>query len=308
MDRETFNLTNIDNEIIRNYFSSSKRVRYSLFLIIIACIIAFSNYWNSRQNCWQKSRIDNVEDQLLFLQNEDKKACDIFPPQERHEIERIKRNRGEEYEMLIADLKFKKEQLLKHYYENTYFTNIPIIGVSFDTNDLSLIFGISLSLLLFFLYYSIDREFQNLRIIKGLLQNLKIEVEVDDRTLYKKVYELLSSYQILTLPRLKKMAPDYPTSNNLMGILKYMPKLLFTLPLFTYFLIYINDCKTFSLGEIVSSSNSMIAIITSGFILFFLIVFTMFIIMMAVRIDRLFNELHDKYLAALKVVENKDSN
>lgn len=171
-------------------------------------------------------------------------------------------------------LEYSYDNLIESQSENLQLVNIPILGIAFDINNLGFISGMVLCSLMLLLYLSMVRESRNL---KTLFTHGWRDDNIDDRRLY----ELLSMYQVLTVP-LKLYSPD-KTMDKLTRKLVYF---IFALPVMVLVLIFLYDLHTFKVG---ASLNPLLTFVTSSST-FLMLAFVSFIaykiVMRHIRINR----------------------
>ena len=290
----------LDLKIFDSFLDSSRRVRYSFLLIIVTTVLSFAGYWNSRQTSWQKSRIDLCSQQLVELLDPQDYNLYTFPQSERKVLRSAERDSTYLYEIKIKELTLRKERLTKLYLERCLYFSIPILGIYFDINDLGILSGTAFAVLLFFLFFSYDREFQNLRIIQRFFQNNK-----ENALLLKKVYFYISSSQILNTPNLRGLINEFPSSTKLMRLMHYLPKIIIFFPTIIFLFIFLHDISTFSIGEIICVSNALYSVVISGILYVFILIFTGFIFGTSISMEKLWKRL---YKAVRQEKRNKTEN
>ncbi|MFN0036788.1 MAG: hypothetical protein ACKVUS_17130 [Saprospiraceae bacterium] len=146
------------------------------------------------------------------------------------------------------EFEYALENLMEAKTENFTLVRMPILGVSFDINYLGIISGLIFSALMALLYLSMVRENRNL---KTLFQHGLQDKDTDGRRLY----ELLSMYQVLTVPQ-KLYRPDNKSDLRTRNIIE----VVFWFPYAVLLLIFVYDCISFKIGL---SLNPNMTIITS---------------------------------------------
>ncbi|MBK9416177.1 MAG: hypothetical protein IPN62_02545 [Flavobacteriales bacterium] len=91
------------------------------------------------------------------------------------------------------ELQWILTNLHKAQVDNAMLIEVPILGLSFDINSLAIISGLAFMILYFLLFYSLSRELKNIT----LLFRIHRERDITSRD----IYQLLSMYQVLTIPR-----------------------------------------------------------------------------------------------------------
>lgn len=148
------------------------------------------------------------------------------------------------------------DNLIESQYENLSLVRIPILGIAFDINNLSLISSVVFLSLMILLYLSMVRESRNL---KTLFTHGGRDDKIDDRRLY----ELLSMYQVLTVP-LKLYSPD-KTKDKMTRKLIYG---IFWLPFIVLGTIFSYDWHT---SEVGASLNPLLTSVTTNVTIFMLL-------------------------------------
>ena len=154
--------------------------------------------------------------------------------------------------------------------DNALLIKIPLLGISFDVNWLSVISGAAFSILFFLLYHSLARERKNLTLLFRMADDRKIESV--------SLYQLLSMQQVLTVPHSideylkmynKKAIKALPWHNNLkdhgLRVFSFVPIFV---PLTVCMVICHYDYSTMDLG---SAVNGQLASITFQISLVFLV-------------------------------------
>lgn len=262
---------------------STRSVLYILLLINILAIIAVLNSYESKYaSNWTKIRIDNNVQAI----------SDIF-----ENLQDTSPNKSF-YDSIIPyfNLEINKKRLennLKNEMENVHLVHIPVLGNQFDINDLGLIGGISIIILMIITRFTLTREANNLKIaLKAIsdryfddaneeefftyLQseekirkdsfNKKEAMEAINYTRRQHHYNFLSMNEIFNSPPLEIISQK----SEFKTIEKIIMK-MFWFPFFVYTLICINDFSTISGGLKLSYFNTIMLIVFE--IIFLFIIF-----------------------------------
>jgi len=212
---------------------TSKRVRFTLFVLLISSILAFAGYWNSRPNSWQKARISNLTSQTESLQDSLNTCLEEFLEGDRQVFKELKKEKPFDLNKIKENTRYqliqvKLNKLIEIYCEHTSHFTIPFLGIYFDIDDLGFLSGLSISILVLILFFSYNRELQSLRIASSLINK-------NEEGLRKHYFLLLSNTQILAIPPLQKLLKGFPSQNTLTRILKliwyspfFRPKVVFS--------------------------------------------------------------------------------
>lgn len=286
--------TEVVFQLIDAVNQSGKRVRFIITVIVTASILAFASLWNSMDFSWKQKRIDMLENLNYYVErfggnNFIKKLRDHpnkdYPEFIRKKLAGLKNVKEEEIpeieEKLSMAIKYfepekigKKvmDDLLSAYKrldeEQIKTFKIPFFMAVFDINDLGLIGGFSFSISLLILLYSLNRENENLCIVRKYISGAFEDIRVRE-----KFYSLISMSQLLSAALLPSGGiKGY--SVGFRGFLKkYFPKFLFFLPLLLFIIIFSYDLYSIPIGLRISILKTIILIGTS---LFFLVVISIF--------------------------------
>ena len=146
------------------------------------------------------------------------------------------------------EFEYALENLMEAQAENLTLVRMPILGISFDINFLGFISGGIFYALMALLYLSMVREDRNL---KTLFQQGWQDEDTDDGRLY----ELLSMYQVLTVPQKlyrQDDQKDMMTRKFIVGV--------FWFPFIVLALIFSYDLYSFKIGL---SLNPLMTVVTS---------------------------------------------
>ncbi len=214
---------------IRDYLlaatESSIRSRRILVLLIIASILIFIAFWNSRDSSWVLTHVQWAEEiETLFRQPQaHSKALSDGE-------KRIQARAGDYHIESAEDAQHFHEHLLDLMAEHVIYVRVPVLGVAFDINDLGIFSGITLMVLLLWCRFALWHERRNLQLCMA-------ESRPKDR---KAVYRYLAMRQLLTIP--PRLA-DEKTAR----IWGWLVLALFCLPALVYCLV-VGDDLLFSGG------------------------------------------------------------
>lgn len=166
------------------------------------------------------------------------------------------------------ELQWMLTNLHKAQMDNAMLIEVPILGLSFDVNSLAVISGMSFMILYFLLYYSLSRELKNIK----LLFRIHRERGVTSRD----IYQLLSMYQVLTIPRSidrflspthKKLAEDLMDLHADQNKRKrWLPMVPVVLPFMVWCTVFLYDLITKAAGSATNPSLTNTSAVLSGII------------------------------------------
>lgn len=182
---------------------SAKRTRWVVIVLVVACVLVFTGFYNSLNNAWMLQRIRAAYNPYsTFVE---KKLNPEMNPAFKVKIhEKIPQDEFRE--------EFQKA-LVRSYIDNTYFIRAPFFGIAFDINDLGLIGGGSLIAVLVLLRFCLSSEIRNL--------TFSFREATQHEKLYP-FYHALAMHQVFTVPSMR---------NQITGrLLRIAPKLVYLLP------------------------------------------------------------------------------
>jgi hypothetical protein len=170
-----------DKLSIKDYLETAtdaaKRVRFTMIVLVVVTVLVLAGFLNSwYAHSWAFNRIEAMEMQespynQLFLEQckKDVNSC-------------------------LQDKELRHTNLAKSLIENNYNVKVPFFGVSFDINDLGLLGGLSLMIVLSMLRLSLKNYIVALRI--GFKAAFKFDQEED-------FYDILGTRQLFVFPDLE---------------------------------------------------------------------------------------------------------
>ncbi len=203
-------------EYIRDYLlattESSVRSRRILVLLLVASILIFITFWNSRDSSWILTHVkwaEEIETSFRKLQSGGQPSSDMDV--------RIQARASDYHIESVEDAQHFHQHLLDLMAEHVLYVRVPVLGVAFDINDLGVLSGITLTVLLLWSRFALWHEQRNLQLCMA-------ESKAEDR---KAVYRYLAMRQLLTIP--PKLAD--PNSARIWG---WLVLILFCLPGLVY--------------------------------------------------------------------------
>jgi hypothetical protein len=277
---------------------SSSRVRFVMLAIIISSVAAAATLWSERTNAWARDRLtteaenssianechlwnrfsegadcakDLKEQGLLHQEHlgpgptEAKqdiiaeygfdpvtcfKVCDADDWLSRYGINSRKR----------ADLFAEKQQ--EAYINNVLYVRTPVLGLTFDINDLGIITGVTFCLLMLVMVFYTHRAHENLVLAMWKVQEIAEEDQAFDvpGSRANLLYHSLAMEQVFTVP------PTLARWNDFQSF-RRAHYLLFVVPLLVQLLVFLNDLKSAEIGAAFSSSQTQISEIVQFFLI-----------------------------------------
>ncbi len=233
---------------------SSKRTRIVLLALVMASVLALSGFLNSFKHGWASQRLQRIIDpnsnysqKYLYTDSAGQKSkhgdakatapsinadsSNIREVSQKYSLQ--KNTREDQYRSLY-------DAFIHSFIENTFTIRVPFFGINFDVNDLGLLGGLALSVILFLLRYSLARELDNLTFSFRLSEN---------ENALQPFYHLLAMRQVLTIPP--------RTGNEDVKRLNFIPKILLFFPLFVQTAVTLYDAYTMPVGFQISRAHSI---------------------------------------------------
>lgn len=215
---------------------ASKRARVASLVLVVTCILVFAGLLNSLDSNWMLQRIRSVVNNP-----------EVYLKEKLHDSTQTNFT-SEEIKKLQPIV---STALIRSYVNSNYTIKVPFFGVTFDVNDLGLLGGIGLLVSLCYLWFCIVRENDNLKV------SFDTALSCDDEKEKRTTYDLLAMNQVLT-------APPHGKQRWLLGV---TPQFIVILPFFVHFTVVANDFSTRELGDILSSTHTIIIIIAESMLL-----------------------------------------
>jgi hypothetical protein len=156
------------------------------------------------------------------------------------------------------------DNLHQSFVERTMNVAVPFLGITLDVNDLGLLGGITFSLLLTWLLFSLRREAGNLQILFSKATDKELPA----------VYQLLEMTQVLTIPAERREKQNF-LAGAFRFILEHLEFVLFLTPALVQFFVVWNDAATLPLGAVLNNRlairefNSEVGLLLATLILTF---------------------------------------
>ena len=159
---------------------SSARTRSVFIMLIISCLVIFSSVWNNLPNSWHNSFINTLKQQDAMPFNEKEKNWKDLEP------EVFQGMTDEESKNYIQKKISRAEDSLSRYidqYVKGYTdVGVPGVGIKFHSNDIGLLGGFSLVIILIWLWSCMRSENSNYVNFNDLLES-----SIDEKNKIKKI-------------------------------------------------------------------------------------------------------------------------
>jgi hypothetical protein len=164
---------------------AARRTRTVTIVLVVASVLIGIGWYNSLRWSWELHRMRQA-----YYANEES-ICRILDCAN-HPALKIQEDDGK------TPLSKFREQIrqdtVKAYVENVRFIRAPFFGIAFDVNDLGVIGGVALIMILLVMRYSLSREIKNLNV------SLREAVYHDRLPAF---YHAVAMRQVFTVPHMK---------------------------------------------------------------------------------------------------------
>jgi hypothetical protein len=225
-----------DVDFLQQYMDAvkeaSNRTRQILLVMIVASILVFAAFWNTRQDGWVNSRLRDAT--LAVEKLGDAKTTDATAAPVLYKLQWIQKIRAEQVSQI----------------------QVPVIGISFDVNDLGMLGGFAFIVFLIWVNYSVWHLSTNLRLALEFAKNLD---EQEPTQLLYYTYQNLAMRQVLTIP--PKPASIRTSEGKFKSLLQKASKLLYALPFIVQTIVVWHDWITTDIGNRYNSNATRIVLI-----------------------------------------------
>jgi hypothetical protein len=275
---------------------STNRTRQILLVMIVASILMFAAFWNSRTGGWANSRLALAKATQDILANEDdrKRHPEIWGELKVTPGDEELYRKAKEYidKAPSRTLQQAKDSLFwsqKIRTEQVGQIQVPVLGINFDVNDLGMLGGFTFIVLLIWVNYSLWHQSNNFRLAFDFARELgarESNKEGTNRLLYH-TYQNLAMHQVLTIPprpaSARSSRPDKPKA-----WIRKVSKLLYALPLAVQTTVVAHDWYTTDIGELISLDSTNTVLITGT-------AFWCLIAILTVMCFRMWRKTHDTW-------------
>ena len=148
---------------------------------------------------------------------------------------------------------------------------MPVLGINFDINDLGILGGFTLIVLLVWVNYSVWHQSTNLNIAFDFAKQLEKKGEAG---LLYHTYQNLAMRQVLTIPP-KPASIRSSKEDRIKVWIQKVSKLLYALPLTVQTIEVAHDWDTLDLGRLTNPSSTNIVLIAEALFLALILVLTL---------------------------------
>lgn len=232
---------------------ASNRARSISYFIILASVIMASAFWNAWDHSWTAREITVYKSCQLWLTPRFEEWRDV-PYRDTHELIQVmlRQQLPEITDATVLDLPQAKalqvalerniQQLVKKRFERDMQFAMPFFGVSFHVNDLQIIGGASLTVLMALLLASLRQERNCLHLA---LEAAEARGQVPD------------AYRLLTMTQLFSSPPSAWDERRGLGIPLHGARLILLLPPLVQTVVTLWNLTSIPLGMVISPFNAI---------------------------------------------------
>jgi len=263
--------------------SAATRSREIIIIMTTASILIFGAFWNSRQGGWFNRRVEATRDAMQVLNLRLEAQQPGVAPERRAEIRKLLTAKSFKRASEYLDVRgiTSKEQLSnflnaleQHQVNHVVSLQIPFIGAVFDVNDLGLLGGVTLVILVIWLRFALWRELHNL------------SLTFNEATFHHEprlCYELLSMRQLLTVP---PTLAHHETIMKAHVIWSFFARAIIAIPWLVHALVVGHDLDSLKWGMTVSPMATATCTAVSILLNFILAAVTLSCFALATRVER----------------------
>ena len=229
-------------EYIEAFTASSRRARYTLLIAIIASVLDFAAFWNSRQGSWVNQRLHLTK--IAFV------ACPFswsdsvrksLSPEDRDLFAQSYSFDTVRHFHSCPQLGGVLKELETIQTEDVNLIRVPFFGIVFDVNDLGILGGLTFVIILLWFRFGLARE----------LDNFKLAIDTARET-----GQLLPCYRLLEMHQVLSIPPTHRGNDH--RFWRYLPLVLFFLPLVMSSVVLVHDAITVKYGWSISHFNTKV--------------------------------------------------
>jgi len=278
---------------------ASRRTRWIVVVMVVASILAFIAFWNSRRSCWAFERLTKAHQAAQWCPWSDSLRAKLSDSQ-REKFDQSRKwainaglwdkNIDAKDSLAISELNVKEFRRIARVMASKYarsridhsmIVKIPFFGIAFDVNDLEIFSGITFVVLLLMLQFGLSRELCNIHLT---FDKIAAGIHPADENKSENYAEARNYFQVLAMSQVLTVPPSPEKLANRLQI--YLPKILLITPLSLQFLIFVWDLITFEQGLALSASNTVAVYIIGGICLVFIALLTLRCLRLAFEMDR----------------------
>ncbi|HYE55907.1 MAG TPA: hypothetical protein VD996_13740 [Chitinophagaceae bacterium] len=241
--------------------ATSNSTRSVLYVLVLVNVLALITVLNSINWNWTDARIHHAKKTIDTLRQKELAATD----------ETDKKRYQDSISVHSEVLKLHERSNVENYIN----IRVPIIGNAFDVNNLGIVAGVSFTILLFILRFTLGREIANLRLALNAITkrypNNANERDFAGAVPERELPHLLPSinytrrlhhYNSLSMNEIFTLPPLEITPNRIQKkFIGWLIMRIYYLPLITHLFIVLNDISTLRRGLDKSTEATLLSLI-----------------------------------------------
>jgi hypothetical protein len=285
----------IDSQIehyIRALGTSSSRVRFVMLAVIVASVAAAATLWGERSGAWPQDRLNMASTYRriaatcqLFAHYKEATQCadeldqkgllgkhDLSTKQEtekaailaRHQIQGRECAKECEAARFFVnygvgtkdEAKLFAEQQWGAFVNNILYVKAPVLGLTFDINDLGLMAGTTFAILMLVMVFYTHRAHENLFLAMWKVKEVAVQKDCFDQpdSQANLLYHALAMEQVFTVPPTLARWDDF-------RLFRRAHYSLFFVPLVVQALVFANDVHTAAKGFAFSEPETRLSLV-----------------------------------------------
>lgn len=318
-------------EYLESAAEASRRTRFITITMTVASVLVLVSVLNSTDAGWISLRIDALQRKKLYAVKKFPLLCACLDVAQHHcdtlttkektdvqltffELEQLRKVKGDRDAENEAKARLQEicteetarlngftEALIRSSAETKYTVRVPFFGAAFDVNDVGILAGVGLLVVLVLLRLSLRSLIINIRV--GFKKAFDVNEEKD-------FYDVLASRQVFTFPpvadkrqevvrmqgwiekhwrkRWRGLATDEWSANRT-KTLRFIPHLLSLVPTLFYGLQFYNDLNSSHYGFYLHSGRTWLLLILEGIFLGAIFVFGVWCITKWNELDKIWD-------------------
>lgn len=248
---------------VRDYVDATRdaatRTRAVMIALMTTCVLVFSGLLNSLQSSWAHGRIEALSNEFgeYAIIKIGKVPTAADSPQElrrqwgRETVAEALLVRHDHYTALYSEM-------MHAYVDSAFLVKVPFFGVTVDVNDLGLLGGIGITLVLAMCTLCLAREVENLD---------AAFCEAGGLGKKKELYTLLAMRQVFTIPRASIGSTEQGSlARRRNGLAVLMPRAMYIVPPLVHGAVTLHDAVTAFIGNEVGKVHTQVVLFAEVFL------------------------------------------
>lgn len=231
-------------EYIQAFASSSRRVLWAIVALAVTSLLIFSGYRNSMKDSWINSRLAQANTAL------EHQVWRLTSPSTDDEIEFARRWAKHRGFRDGDDVGRWKAELESHLLDHVLHVQVPFLGLGFDVNDLGILGGIALVILMVVLTACTVRQHENLYLGLWRVKDLAGSEECGKGSRANVLYHALAMTEVFNKPPTLARWKSWK--------LKMVYRLVLLFPLAVQLWIFRYDMQSIEIGLLLNKEQAVI--------------------------------------------------